>query len=255
MRLADSTWPEVAALDREHTLVVAPIAACEQHGRHLPTFTDSILVGAIAERAEQAVGERVLLLPVLWLGASGHHTPFGATVTLGELEHARLLVEIARSMLDDGFRRFFFLNGHGGNIDTLHVALRELQSRYPGRLLAGASYWEIAETEFAAIANGARKLMGHACEFETSMMLALRPELVRSSEIRDDHRRPDESLRGVFLAEDFSQRTTEGCVGSPSSASADSGRRLLHAAVARVVEVLHHLAACPLSPSRRQTAR
>jgi len=134
------------------------------------------------------------------------------------------------------------LNGHGGNIDTLQMALRKLQPRYRDRLLAGASYWDVAAAEFAAIAEGPRKSMGHACEFETSMMMALRPELVRGEEIKNDD--PDDSpvLRGLYVADDMGLRTKQGCVGYPELAAAEKGERLLAAAVQRVVEVVGALA-------------
>src|SRR2546427_450636 len=128
MRFAEMTAPDVRDLSREATLILAPIAACEQHSRHLPVFTDSILVGAVA---------------------------------------------------------------------------------------AGAAYWEIAEAEIAALCAGPRKTMGHACEIETSMVMHLRPDLVRKDRILDD---PDDTpggLKGLFWARDFGRRTDHGAVGHP----------------------------------------
>ena len=227
-------------------VVVAPIAACEQHSRHLPTFTDTLLVTAVAEGVEQRLPRQVLLLPTQWLGASAHHRRLGATLSAEVDTHITLLGDLLRPLLDDGYQRALVLNGHGGNIDTLHVALRRLQPRYPARLLAGASYWEFAEREMAAVAEGERKVMGHACEFETSMVLALRPELVRPAEVRDDPPRDDPALRGLYLAEDMRQRTDHGAVGFPEKATADKGRRLLAAAVDRGVEVVRALLKRPL---------
>src|SRR4051794_35601228 len=114
MRFAEMTAPEIRAADRDGTLVVAPIAACEQHSRHLPVFTDSILVGAVADGLERAMADRVLLLPVLWLGASQHHLPFGGTLTASLPTYEQMLVELLEPLLRDGFRRLMFLNGHGG---------------------------------------------------------------------------------------------------------------------------------------------
>src|SRR5262249_40376502 len=116
-----------------------------------------------------------------------------------------------------------------------------LQPHYRDRLLTGASYWEIAEKELAALAEGPRKVMGHACEFETSMILALRPDLVRREEIRDDPPTSDPALRGLYLAGDFQQRTDHGAVGYPERASAEKGRAMLEAAVSRVAEVVEAL--------------
>jgi creatinine amidohydrolase len=138
------------------------------------------------------------------------------------------------------------LNGHGGNIDTLRVALRRLQPRYLDRLLTGASYWELAEKELAALAEGGRKSMGHACEFETSLVMALRPELVRRGEIKDDPSADDPALRGLFLAEDMRQRTDHGAVGFPEKATPEKGKALLAAAIDRTAEVIRALLRRPL---------
>jgi creatinine amidohydrolase len=246
MRLHEMTWPELRRVARDATVVVAPIAACEQHSRHLPTFTDTLLVTAVAEGAEQRLPERVLLLPTQWLGASAHHLRFGATLSAEVDTHIDLLCDLLRPLLEDGYRRLLVLNGHGGNIDTMQVALRRLQPRYLDRLLTAASYWDLAAEELARLAEGPRKVMGHACEFETSMVLALRPELVRREEIRDDPPPPPSALRGLYVAEDMKQRTDHGAVGYPELATAEKGRAFLQAAVARTVAVIEALLLRPL---------
>src|SRR5262245_61915697 len=186
MRFHEMTFPELRRVPRDRTVVVAPIAACEQHSHHLATFTDTVLVTGVAEGVERRMQEQVLLLPTLWFGASAHHLRYGATLSAEVDTHITLLCDLLTPLLDDGHQRVLVLNGHGGNVDTMHVALRRLQPRYRDRVLSAASYWELAERELAALAEGPRKGMGHACEFETSMMLALRPDLVRRSEVRDD---------------------------------------------------------------------
>lgn len=250
MKFHEMTWPELRKVDRNQTLVLAPIAACEQHSRHLPTYTDSILCGAVADGVESRLRERVLQLPLLWLGASDHHLPFGATLTASLDTHITMLCEILTPLLDDGYPRVMILNGHGGNIDPLHVALRRLQPRYKKTLLTGASYWELAEPEIAALLDGPRKSVGHACEVETSMVLHLRPELVRTSEIKDDVEAVPEALRGLYIAKDMGQRTDHGAVGYPERASADKGHKLLYAIVTRVAEVAATLLRAPLPEKR-----
>src|SRR5262245_61196115 len=182
MKFSEMTWPLLRQVARDRTIVVAPVAACEQHSRHLPTFTDTLLVTAVAEGVEQHLPQQVLLLPTQWFGASSHHLRFGATLSATEATHITMICEMLTPLLDDGHKRVLVLNGHGGNIDTMHVALRRLQPSYRDRLLSAASYWELAEKELAALAKGDRKMMGHACEFETSMIMAVRPELVRRDE-------------------------------------------------------------------------
>jgi len=246
MRFHDMTWPLLRQVPRATTMVVAPIAACEQHSRHLPTFTDTLLVTAVAEGVEQRLPERVLLLPTQWFGASSHHLRFGATLSAEVDTHIAMLCDLLRPLLDDGYRRLLVLNGHGGNIDTMQVALRRLQTRFTDRQLAAASYWDLAAQELAALAEGPRRVMGHACEFETSMVLALRPELVRRDQIKDDPPPAEPALRGLYLAEDMKQRTDHGAVGYPELATADKGRAFLKAAIERTVEVVEALLRRPL---------
>src|SRR5437660_6659860 len=241
MRFHDLTWPLLRQVPRDTTIVVAPIAACEQHARHLPTFTDTLLVTAVAEGLEQRLPERVLLLPTQWLGASSHHLRFGATLSAEVDTHVTMICDILVPLLEDGYQRVLVLNGHGGNIDTMHIALRRLQPRYRNRLLTAASYWELADRELAALASGKRKSMGHACEFETSMILALRPDLVRREEIKDDPPQDDPALRGLYLAQDFKQKTNHGAVGYPERANANKGRAFLNAAIDRTVDVVSAL--------------
>ncbi len=233
MRFAEMTAPEIRASDRNETLVVAPIAACEQHSRHLPTFTDSILVGAVADGLERARPDHVLLLPVFWLGASEHHLPFGGTLTATLPTYEQLLVELLSPILREGFCRVLLLNGHGGNIDPLHVALRRLDVTFPQAILTGAAYWELAEAEIAALCAGPRKSVGHACEVETALMMHLRPDLVHHDQIADDP--PDPTPKGLFWAQDFSRRTDQGAMGFPSFANAEQGRVILEAIIGRLV--------------------
>ncbi|HEV3257463.1 MAG TPA: creatininase family protein, partial [Gemmataceae bacterium] len=221
------TAPELGQVPRDQSVILAPIAACEQHSRHLPTWTDTLLVTAVAEGVEQRLPRQVLLLPTLWLGASSHHLPFGGTLSAGVYTHVSMLCDLLTPLLEDGYQRLMLLNGHGGNIDTMHVALRRLQPCYRDRILAGASYWELADQELAVLAEGRRKSMGHACELETSMVLALRPDLVRREQIRDDPRAEEAALRGLYVAEDMKQATDHGAVGHPELARADKGRALL----------------------------
>jgi creatinine amidohydrolase len=246
MRFADLTGPDLREVARDRTLVLAPIAACEQHSLHLPTFTDTLLVTAVAEGVEQRLPQHVLLLPTQWFGASHHHLRFGATLSATVDTHIDMLCDLLRPLLDDGYRRLLLLNGHGGNVDTMQVALRRLQPLYPERQLCAASYWDLAEKELSALAEGPRKTMGHACEFETSMVLALRPELVKRERIRDDPLASEPALRGLYVAEDMKQRTDHGAVGFPERASADKGRGMLQAAIGRTTEVVQALLQRPL---------
>jgi creatinine amidohydrolase len=234
MKLAEMTWPDVACLDRARTVVVAPYAACEQHSRHLPFFTDTILCTAVAEGVEGKMSQSVLLLPTQWMGASAHHLPMLGTLTADLETHVQMFVDPLTPLLQGGFQRILVLNGHGGNIDTMHLAARHLQPRFPKSIIGTASYWEIANKEIAERLTGARKSVGHACEAETCLMLAVRPDLVRRDQIRDDHMILPPALDGIYFATDFATRSTAGAIGYPEKATEQQGQEMLAAIIERV---------------------
>ncbi len=242
MKLAEMTWPEMARVDRERTVLLAPYAACEQHGPHLPFFVDTLLCTAVAEGVERALPDRVLLLPTQWLGASAHHLPFFGTLTADLDQHVQLMVNPLSHYLAGGWKKAFILNGHGGNIDTYHLALRALTERFPKAEMIGASYWEIAHREIAGLLRGPRKSVGHACEAETALMLAVRPDLVRRDQAEDCHMTAHPGLDGAYLATDMQGKTRRGVVGYPTYATQEQGKALLAAIVQRVAETARVLA-------------
>lgn len=241
MKFHESPAPSIRNLDRESTMVVLPLAAVEQHGPHMPTGTDAIICGAVAEAMEKNLTKEVLLLPTLWLGASQHHLPWEATLTAELPTYETLICEILEPLLKNGFRRVLLLNGHGGNIDPMRVALRRLQPEYPEVLLTGGSYWSIAEEELATCMEGDIKSLGHACEAETSLVLHLRPELVRAEEAAAmpdlSGYLPDDS-DGLMICRDMAQRTENGATGRPDLASAEKGAKMFEVIVKRVTEVI-----------------
>src|SRR5436309_10244192 len=109
MRLAISTLPEMTEVTRQREVQLAPYAACEQHGPHLPFFVDTLLCTAVAEGVERAIPDRVLLLPTQWLGASAHHLPFFGTLTADLDQHIQLMVHPLSHYLAGGWQKVFIL--------------------------------------------------------------------------------------------------------------------------------------------------
>src|SRR5438552_6620007 len=104
MELAELAWPAVAALPRT-TPVVFPIAALEQHGKHMPVFTDSLLLGEVLRRAKPEVAERVLFAPLYWLGNSEHHLDFPGSMSASPRVYLDTLRDMAENFISHGFRR------------------------------------------------------------------------------------------------------------------------------------------------------
>lgn len=246
MKFAELTSTQLAAVDRHHTVVVLPIAAVEQHGPAMPTGTDLFLCSAVAEAVEVHRPERVLLAPTLWLGASAHHLKFGATLDTGLNHYVATLCDLAGSLLKDGYLRLLILNGHGGNIDPMRMALRILQPEFPQALLAAGCYWDVASDLICETLAGEHKFVGHACEFETSMLLYLKPELVDAAQRKSAGPLIADNLDGLFLSRDMRQRTREGFTGRPDLATAEKGQRLFDGIVQRLVTTIDKLACEPL---------
>ena len=245
MKFQEMTAFEINDIDREKVLVVLPIAAVEQHGPHMPTGTDNFLCTGLAEALEQSMPDKVLLAPTQWLGASAHHLRIGATLDSPLEVYIETLMGMARSVLNDGFRRILLLNGHGGNIDPMRVALRRIQNEYVDRLLTAACYWDVADELIKQSLDGAHKFVGHACEFETSMLMHLRPELVKLELVKDAGELITDNLGGVYISRDLRQRTAEGCTGRPDLASAEKGRMLFAGVLEALVETVDSLLAQP----------
>lgn len=227
MNLAELTSPEVAALSRD-TPVVFPVAALEQHGRHMPVFTDSLLMGEIARRAEEKLGSRALFAPLMWLGNSHHHMDFPGTLSTEPRVYLDLLCGLLENFISHGFRRLLILNGHGGNDVPGRQAVFEVRQRHRDRrdlLLLFATYWHLGTQPHAENSTLKQTQMGHACEWETSMVLHLAPHLVK------DHRNAaavpfgnafDPAARGWTMPD----RSDPGHIGDPREASAEKGAAL-----------------------------
>lgn len=243
MNLADLTWPDVAALPRS-TPVVFPIAAMEQHGRHLPIATDSLLTAEIARRAEAALGTRILFAPLVWLGNSHHHMDFPGTLSAEPRTYVDLLCGLLENYLAHGFTRLVLLNGHGGNDVPGRQAVFEVRQRHRDRhdlLLLLLTYWKAGEG--AASHPGLKQTaMGHACEWETSMVLRLAPHLVK------DHRQvvpqePGDGFAPAGRGWTMRERSRHGHVGDPRDATAEKGEALLATFARGVAEFLERVAA------------
>ncbi len=246
MRLEDATWPELPGL-ANRTFVV-PLGSLEQHGKHLPVFTDSLIVSRVAGRVEQLCTEKIVLLPVQWLGHSPHHRRFGC-VSLDLFPYIQMICGMCRSLVALGARRILLLNGHGGNDVPCIAALRELKTEFESLrdlYIVYATYWNLASREFTAIRESPLGGMGHACEMETSIMLAKHPELVdlskaaRGGPSLEAGYRTIDMLKGepYFMINEFDEFSANGVIGMPDFATPEKGERFLEAAANAVVRFL-----------------
>lgn len=249
MIYTELTSPDLGRIANK-TIALLPVAAVEQHGQHLPVKTDTALVTEIAERAERALPKRVVLLPTLWVGCSHHHIKFPGTLSLSSATYIQVLVELVESLARTGFRRIFILNGHGGNNTPGNEALYRLNQKWNGPRepwVAFGAYWHIASRELAAQKFMKTRALTHACEYETSMMLALRTDWVKLKRAKGENQTRGSKFYSptsefgasrVSVAESFHQLTRPGAMGSPELATAAKGRKLFDLIVPVVVECL-----------------
>lgn len=235
------TAAEIQARAGGAAVVLIPVASVEQHGPHLATGTDMWLAGAVAERAARkllAAGNPALVLPCLWSGLAEHHMAFGGTVTLDRDVFAGMVGGVARSVARHGFRRIALVNGHGGNVEAIATAAIELTVAL-GVPVVGLTYWLAAEDRFGTILERQANVQ-HACEAETSMMMALRPEEVRVEAISRalPRKAVPPAPPGFRRHRSFAEMTDTGVLGDPRAASAAKGEALLEAAAGRIAEEL-----------------
>ncbi|HEY2958379.1 MAG TPA: creatininase family protein [Actinomycetota bacterium] len=258
-RYARLTWPEVRRAAAQERVALIPVATLEDHGPHLPIDADLRIVAEVCERAAASAPDEVLLLPPVPHGYSPHHMDFPGPITIAWDTFTSYCADVGRSLARHGFTRMLYLNGHGSNQNLVETAARLVMVEHPG-VLAAAAFYLASEPAAAAIArlrDSARGGMGHACELETSIYLAIDPDAVDLDAAVDEQGYPagehawlDWSDGPLKLMPWWSSFSASGVQGAPSKASADKGELLLQAAVEECVAYVRELLAKPL-PSRR----
>jgi creatinine amidohydrolase len=249
MRLENARWTELAKLSNR--IFIVPLGSLEQHGHHLPVFTDSLIISHIAQLVEESKTDEIVTLPVQWLGHSPHHRRFGS-VSLDLFPYVEMIRGICRSLIGIGARKILLLNGHGGNDIPCKAALRELKSEFEAMrdlYIAYAAYWNLAAEQFTAIRESPIGGVGHACEMETSVLLARNPDLVDMAKARKAGPSPEMGYRTLdmlqsppfALINEFDELSDTGVFGMPELATAEKGARFLEAAVNGVKNLIDEM--------------
>lgn len=223
------TATELRALAAEDATVLVPIGSTEQHGPHLPTGVDDFLASEVCTRAAVKAQRKAVVAPSVWCGLAEHHMAFGGTFTLSLTTLHALLRDICRSILRAGFKRIVIVNGHGGNVTALNALATELSVELQARV-GVTNYFTIGDRTVRETLETQESLM-HACEGETSMMLAAYPDLVRTEEL-DQAVGPRISLPAgsadpVYFPVSFQEISAVGVAGDARKATAAKGEKLL----------------------------
>jgi creatinine amidohydrolase len=239
------TWTEARERAEQGAVIVIPVAAIEQHGYHLPVDTDNVLVEHVTEEAARRSEGLILTAPMIHYGFNEHNMGFPGTITIRENVFVDFCYDVAHSFVRQGYDRVVFVNGHGSNQMLCNLAARRIVNTT--RALAGSvAHWSLAreavdrlrESEFP---GG----MAHACEFETSMYLYLKPELVERDKMTPretpsrQHQFIFDDLFGsgpVHMVNRWSRITQSGVEGDPLLATAEKGKAFAECSIANLIE-------------------
>jgi creatinine amidohydrolase len=254
-------WKELTAADlrekaKADAVVLFPVASMEQHGPHLPVGVDTYLSEGICKAtAEAIIGEMpIVVAPTLWCGMAEHHMTFGGTFTFDIPTYRAVLLCFLNSLARHGFRRVLIVNGHGGNIHALAAFIPDL-ARETGLALRVTTPYDPARAALVKILEDQDDGVHHACEAETSMIMALVPDLVRRDKLSEAHGPKHWTLEpaGAARFRSFRDATPSGVVGDARRASAEKGEKLIAACRDCLVAMLRHPQMWePPPPSRRE---
>ncbi len=254
------SWPVIQAYLDEDDVVLLPIGATEQHGRHLPLLVDTGWAIAASEGAARL--SHALIAPPLHLGWSPHHLGYPGSMTLRPETLTQVTLEMAESLVFHGFKRVVIVNGNRiANLPPLEIAASKIRHK-TGALVVVADVGLVAKQEIAALKEGAPGTLDHAGESETAFMMAWRPELVNLDKA-ETHLPPrpsafDEPLEFepefsgnavsvVRIAAkppaDENDTASQGISGDPSKATAEKGQAMLDAIARNIAKVIDELRA------------
>jgi creatinine amidohydrolase len=232
--LGNLTYEEIREVGQQDgSVLIIPVGSIEQHGHHLPVGTDTILVAEIANFAADRVTSSVpiIVTPPVWTGHSPHHIPFGGTISLSVETLRKALIDTADSALKNGFDAVMLLNGHGGNTSLINTTTSTIGANHHDVEVLGLTYFTLVKPFIDEIRESESGGMAHGGEFETSLMLYLRPELVREDKIQATYMDEPYEQSGTDLLESgplsvyrtFDEYSKSGVIGDPNLADAEKG--------------------------------
>jgi len=201
------------------------------------SFRDTMQLEESINRLNDKINDQILTLPVMWLGYSHHHSRFRGTITAKSETHLAVMMDVVSCLVDAGFTNVLIVNSHGGNGPNVSVLLQRLREKYPDVDIFSCDLWGPAYDEIRKIRD-VKNGSGHSGETETSLIMAIRPDLVKTDRMQKDGDQTDWKIPSTNAFRRFDQRTAHGGVGDPRTASAEKGAKFYEAIVNGLAEVV-----------------
>lgn len=243
---ASMTWPEVKIAAAEGRVVLIPIGAIEQHGHHLPVDTDNVFAEEICRRVAENSPEKIVSMPPIHYGFNDHNMDFPGTISVKMQNFMNYCFDVAHSLSHQGFRRIILVNAHGSNGPLCDLVARRVTIETDA-LCASINHWQLAWKEIVELLEGGPYAADHACEWETSEYMYLRPQGVRLDLIQDEVASDRGGPRWLYPTVSgeaavkfmnwWSRMSATGTNGTPSFATADKGRIMIETTIERLVKV------------------
>lgn len=250
--MSEMTIEEIKEVLEKTDMVMVPFGSTEQHSRHLPLGTDSIITYEITKRVAEKINKEfpVLVAPLISIGKSIEHMSFSGTITFQRETLAKIVLDISRSLIKHGLKKITLINGHGGNTRLLGDLLKDI--RYEtGAFVSLIDSWSTAllHDVLKKITDIEKCEVFHAGLLETSFMMLLRPDLVHEDKIQKGlphrfteetgfkyHRLIGNKLSGFsWLTKDV---TKSGIIGDPTKATREIGKVVMDFAVDEICDIL-----------------
>ena len=258
VRWDEMRWPEIEEIAKGPNVIILPVGSTEQHGRHLPLNTDMFTSVYLAERVANKVaaeyGIRVVIAPFIPYGEAGGTPPFSkllpGTISVRGDTVINLVEDVVRSLVTQGFKNIFVLNGHLENAPLITVALRRVSLDFPEAGLYGANWFQLAAEAWSKMCKGGKAGGGHACEKETAADLAIQPQNVAMDEVLvgtthfslpEKYILPPLGATGigpVFFHSRVSGSRAGGVMADPSCATAETGEKLMSTILDDLTEIV-----------------
>lgn len=234
MRMEELTWPDFEEAKKSIDTVLIPVGSVEAHGRHLPLGTDVFAPLELCRRVEKRVrkaGKDVLIAPPIWYGHTFVLNVYPGTIDVRADAFKVYVREVISEFVEEGFKRVVLMNGHGGNVYPLVEAAEEVAESYPNAEIWLINWWIDFREDILSICSS----QGHAGQDETSVMLAIRPELVKMDKAAGEKR----TSRVRVIRKDIGRELFPGGVNDdPGSAMRENGEAILGVISEKIARLL-----------------